>query len=138
MAEEAPAEHSVNRQPANGAETAEAAEMPAMEAGQMEAEEQLDIETAVKSAQESDHMLGVTEQQTEKVAEADKAETAIKEPRGHEQAMVIRRPLFIPDAPRDVGLDDELVETAPVRKKPRVPRLLIEYPACGLAKLTAL
>ena len=29
-----------------------------MEARQMEAEEQLDIETAVKSAQESDHMLG--------------------------------------------------------------------------------
>ena len=39
--------------------------MPVMEAGQMEAEEQLDIETAVKSAQESDHMLGDTEQQTE-------------------------------------------------------------------------
>ena len=96
------------------AETAEAAEMPVMEAVQMEAEEQLDIETAVKSAQESDHMLGDTEPQTDRVAEAEKAETAIAEPRGHEQATVIRRPLFIPDAPRDVGLDEELVETAPV------------------------
>ena len=117
MSEEAPAAHSLSTdtesQPME-AETAEAAEMPSMDAGQMEAEEQLDIETAVKSAQESDHKLGDTEQQTDMVAEADKAETAIAEPRGHEQATVIRRPLFIPDAPRDVGLDEELVETAPV------------------------
>ena len=117
MSEEAPAAHSLSTdtesQPME-AETAEAAEMPSMDAGQMEAEEQLDIETAVKSAQESDHKLGDTEQQTDMVAEADKAETAIAEPRGHEQATVIRRPLFIPDAPRDVGLDEELIETAPV------------------------
>jgi len=117
MSEEAPVAHSLSTdtesQPME-AETAEAAEMPSMDAGQMEAEEQLDIETAVKSAQESDHKLGDTEQQTDMVAEADKAETAIVEPRGHEQATVIRRPLFIPDAPRDVGLDEELVETAPV------------------------
>ena len=117
MSEEAPAAHSLSTdtesQPME-VETAEAAEMPSMDAGQMEAEEQLDIETAVKSAQESDHKLGDTEQQTDMVAEADKAETAIAEPRGHEQATVIRRPLFIPDAPRDVGLDEELVETAPV------------------------
>ena len=117
MAEETPAAQSViantESQPMQ-AETAEAAEMPVMEAVQMEAEEQLDIETAVKSAQESDQMLGDTEQQTDRVAEAEKAETAIAEPRGHEQATVIRRPLFIPDAPRDVGLDEELVETAPV------------------------
>lgn len=117
MSEEAPVAHSLSTdtesQPME-AETAEAAEMPSMDAGQMEAEEQLDIETAVKSAQESDHKLGDTEQQTDMVAEADKAETAIAEPRGHEQATVIRRPLFIPDAPRDVGLDEELVETAPV------------------------
>ncbi len=117
MSEEAPAAHSlstdIESQPME-AETAEAAEMPSMDAGQMEAEEQLDIETAVKSAQESDHKLGDTEQQTDMVAEADKAETAIAEPRGHEQATVIRRPLFIPDAPRDVGLDEELIETAPV------------------------
>ena len=59
------------------AETAEAAEMLVMEAAQMEAEEQLDIETAVKSAQESDQMLGDIEQQTDRVAEAEKAETAI-------------------------------------------------------------
>jgi len=117
MSEEAPVAHSLSTdtesQPME-VETAEAAEMPSMDAGQMEAEEQLDIETAVKSAQESDHKLGDTEQQTDMVAEADKAETAIAEPRGHEQATVIRRPLFIPDAPRDVGLDEELVETAPV------------------------
>ena len=117
MSEEAPAAHSLSTdtesQPME-AETAEAAEMPSMDADQMEAEEQLDIETAVKSAQESDHKLGDTEQQTDMVAEADKAETAIAEPRGHEQATVIRRPLFIPDAPRDVGLDEELIETAPV------------------------
>jgi len=117
MSEEAPVAHSLSTdtesQPME-AETAEAAEMPSMDAGQMEAEEQLDIETAVKSAQESDHKLGDTEQQTDMVAEADKAETEIAEPRGHEQATVIRRPLFIPDAPRDVGLDEELVETAPV------------------------
>ena len=117
MAEEAPAAQSVTAntesQPMQ-AETAEAAEMPVMELGQPEAEEQLDIETAVKSAQESDHMLGDTEPQTDRVTEAEKAETAIAEPRGHEQATVIRRPLFIPDAPRDVGLDEELVETAPV------------------------
>ncbi|MEC7246306.1 MAG: cell division protein FtsZ, partial [Pseudomonadota bacterium] len=62
----------------------------------------------------SDHMSGDTEPQTDRVAETEKAETAITEPRGHEQATVIRRPLFIPDAPRDVGLDEELVETAPV------------------------
>jgi len=117
MSEEAPVAHSLSTdtesQPME-VETAEAAEMPSMDAGQMEAEEQLDIETAVKSAQESDHKLGDTEQQTDMVAEADKAETEIAEPRGHEQATVIRRPLFIPDAPRDVGLDEELVETAPV------------------------
>ena len=117
MAEETPAAQSViantESQPMQ-AETAEAAEMPVMEAVQMEAEEQLDIETAVKSAQESDQMLGDIEQQTDRVAEAEKAETAIAEPRSHEQATVIRRPLFIPDAPRDVGLDEELVETAPV------------------------
>jgi len=122
MAEEAPAAHSVTESQPIEAETAEAAEMPAMKAGQMEvgqmeAEEQLDIETAVKSAQESDHMLGITEPQTDTVAKADKAETAIAEPRGHEQATVIRRPLFIPDAPRDVGLDEELVETAPVSEE---------------------
>ena len=117
MAEETPAAQSViantESQPMQ-AETAEAAEMLVMEAVQMEAEEQLDIETAVKSAQESDQMLGDIEQQTDRVAEAEKAETAIAEPRSHEQATVIRRPLFIPDAPRDVGLDEELVETAPV------------------------
>ena len=117
MAEEAPAAQSVTAntesQPMQ-AETAEAAEMPVMELDQPEAEEQLDIETAVKSAQESDHMPGDTEPQTDRVAEAEKAESAIAEPRGHEQATVIRRPLFIPDAPRDVGLDEELVETAPV------------------------
>ena len=117
MAEEAPSAQSVTAntesQPMQ-AETAEAAEMSVMELDQPEAEEQLDIETAVKSAQESDHMLGDTEPQTDRVTEAEKAETAIAEPRGHEQATVIRRPLFIPDAPRDVGLDEELVETAPV------------------------
>jgi len=117
MAEEAPAAQSVTAstesQPMQ-AETAEAAEMPVMELDQPEAEEQLDIETAVKSAQESDHMLGDTEPQTDRLTETEKAETAIAEPRGHEQATVIRRPLFIPDAPRDVGLDEELVETAPV------------------------
>jgi len=120
MAEENPAAHSVSAdtesQPME-AETAEAAEMPIMESGQIEAEEQLDIETAVKSAQESDHIPGDTEQQTDAVAEAETAETAeagIDKPRGHEQATVIRRPLFIPDAPRDVGLDEELVQTAPV------------------------
>ena len=58
-----------------------------------EAEEQLDIETAVKSAQESDHMLGVAGEL--KVAEADKAETAIKEPRGHERQW-LRRPCSYP------------------------------------------
>ena len=119
MAEEAPAALSVTESQPIEVETAEAAEMPVMEAGQMEvgqikAEEQLDIETAVKSAQECDHTLGDTGPQTDRVAEADKAETAIAKPRGHEQATVIRRPLFIPDAPRDVGLDEELVETAPV------------------------
>ena len=117
MAEEAPAAQSVTANTESHpmqAETAEAAEMPVMELDQPEAEEQLDIETAVKSAQESDHMPGDTEPQTDRVAEAEKAETAIAEPRGHEQATVIRRPLFIPDAPRDVGLDEELVETAPV------------------------
>ena len=64
MAEEAPAAQSVTAntesQPMQ-AETAEAAEMPVMELDQPEAEEQLDIETAVKSAQESDHMPGDTE-----------------------------------------------------------------------------
>ena len=114
MAEETPAAQSVTESQPMQAETAEAAEMPVMKLDQPEAEEQLDIETAVKSAQESDHMPGDTEPQTDRVAEAEKAETAIAEPRGHEQATVIRRPLFIPDVPRDVGLNEELVETAPV------------------------
>ena len=53
---------------------------------------------------------------SETTASAEEATPAIasKVSNGHEQATIIRRPLFIPDAPRDVGLDEELKQTDPV------------------------
>ena len=109
------------------AETAAAAEMPTMEIGALKAEEQLDLVNAVKSAEASDHKMGGTgaistgaisteNASSETTASAEEAtpEIASKVSNGHEQATIIRRPLFIPDAPRDVGLDEELTQTDPV------------------------
>ncbi len=110
------------------AETATAAaEMPTMEIGALKAEEQLDLVNAVKSAEASDHKMdgtgaistgaiGTENASSETTASAEEATPAIasKVSNGHEQATIIRRPLFIPDAPRDVGLDEELTQTDPV------------------------
>ena len=119
------------------AETAAAAEMPTMEMGMLETEQQLDLENAVKSAEASDHKLdGFEVPSTESAADkttASAEETsaltaslagAAEVAKGHAQATVIRRPLFTPDAPRDVGLDEELMQTDPVPEGASRPSLI--------------
>jgi cell division protein FtsZ len=119
------------------AETAAAAEMPTMEMGMLETEQQLDLENAVKSAEASDHKLdGFEVPSTESTADettASAEETsalaaslagAAAVAKGHAQATVIRRPLFTPDAPRDVGLDEELMQTDPVPEGASRPSLI--------------
>ena len=102
-------------------ETPEATEMPLMEKTEIQPEEQLDLEAAVNSAVASDHKMA---QETSDIKEIPKApkqlEVTAEEAKApsqtasHEQATIIRRPLFVPDAPRDVGLDEELSHTEPV------------------------
>ena len=41
------------------------------------------------------------------------------QPRGHEEAHIIRRPIFIPEQAKDVGQDDEVVPTAPLEEPNR-------------------
>jgi cell division protein FtsZ len=119
------------------AETAAAAEMPTMEMGMLETEQQLDLENAVKSAEASDHKLdGFEVPSTESTADettASAEETsalaaslagAAAVAKGHAQATVIRRPLFTPDAPRDAGLDEELMQTDPVPEGASRPSLI--------------
>jgi cell division protein FtsZ len=102
------------------AETPEAAEMPLMEKTQFQPEEQLDIEAAVNSAVASDHKMAQETSDVKEIPEAPKQpEVTAEEAKAssqtasHEQATIIRRPLFVPDAPRDVGLDEELSHTEP-------------------------
>ena len=98
------------------AETPEAANMPPMEKTEIQPEEQLDIEAAVNSAVASDHQMGQETPELKDVSQAQeqpKAEASSQAP-SHEQATIIRRPLFVPEAPRDVGLDDELSRTEPM------------------------
>jgi cell division protein FtsZ len=134
-AEEATAD--IAQMPALEAETAAAAEMPTMEMGMLETEQQLDLENAVKSAEASDHKLdGFEVPSTESTADettASAEETsalaaslagAAAVAKGHAQATVIRRPLFTPDAPRDVGLDEELMQTDPVPEGASRPSLI--------------
>ena len=109
------------------AETAAAAEMPTMEMGMLETEQQLDLENAVKSAEASDHKLdGFEVPSTESAADETTASLAgaAEVAKGHEQATVIRRPLFTPDAPRDIGLDEELMQTDPVPEGASRPSLI--------------
>jgi cell division protein FtsZ len=109
------------------AETAAAAEMPTMEMGMLETEQQLDLENAVKSAEASDHKLdGFEVPSTESAADETTASLAgaAEVAKGHAQATVIRRPLFTPDAPRDVGLDEELMQTDPVPEGASRPSLI--------------
>ena len=106
------------------AETPLAAQMPLMEKPELQtglaSEEQLDIEAAVNSAVAGDHKMAqettnAQEQPEVKTPEASTPEAeASLQATSHEQATVIRRPLFVPDAPRDVGLDEELSQTEPV------------------------
>ncbi len=118
-------------------ERAGTAEMPKMERGMRETEQQLDLENAVKSAEASDHKLDsseVTSTETtpdETTASAVETSSLTESPENasvisnrHEQATVIRRPLFTPDAPRDVGLDEELAQTDPVPKGTSRPSLI--------------
>ena len=106
-----------------GAETSIAAQMPLMENTEIQLEEQLDIVAAVNSAVASDHKMAQETAEAQETAHAaeqpeansEEASTASPSPSpSHEQATIIRRPLFVPDAPRDVGLDDELSRTEPV------------------------
>ena len=103
----------------------------------LETEQQLDLENAVKSAEASDHKLdGFEVPSTESTANettASAEETsalaaslagAAAVAKGHAQATVIRRPLFTPDAPRDVGLDEELMQTDPVPEGASRPSLI--------------
>jgi cell division protein FtsZ len=109
------------------AETAAAAEMPTMEMGMLETEQQLDLENAVKSAEASDHKLdGFEVPSTESAADETTASLAgaAEVAKGHAKATVIRRPLFTPDAPRDVGLDEELMQTDPVPEGTSRPSLI--------------
>jgi cell division protein FtsZ len=109
------------------AETAAAAEMPTMEMGMLETEQQLDLENAVKSAEASDHKLdGFEVPSTESAADETTASLAgaAEVAKGHAKATVIRRPLFTPDAPRDVGLDEELMQTDPVPEGASRPSLI--------------
>ena len=109
------------------AETAAAAEMPTMEMGMLETEQQLDLENAVKSAEASDHKLdGFEVPSTESAADETTASLAgaAEVAKGHAQATVIRRPLFTPDAPRDAGLDEELMQTDPVPEGASRPSLI--------------
>ena len=118
-------------------ETAAAAEMPTMEIGMLETEQQLDLENAVKSAEASDHKLdGFEVPSTETTAEettASAEETSsltvslastAAVAKGHAETTVVRRPLFTPDAPRDVGLDEELTQTDPVPEGTPRPSLI--------------
>jgi hypothetical protein len=129
------------------AETAAAAEMPTMEIGALKAEEQLDLVNAVKSAEASDHKMDGTgaistgaistkNASSETTASAEEATPAIasKVSNGHEQATIIRRPLFIPDAPRDVGLDEELTQTDPVPEGTQRASLIHRYQVYGQAR----
>ena len=102
-------------------ETPEAAEMPLMEKTEIQPEEQLDIEAAVNSAVASDHKMVQETSDVKEIPEAaEQPEVTAEEVKpssqtaSHEQATIIRRPLFVPDAPRDVGLDEELSHTEPV------------------------
>ena len=109
------------------AKTAAAAEMPTMEMGMLETEQQLDLENAVKSAEASDHKLdGFEVPSTESAADETTASLAgaAEVAKGHAQATVIRRPLFTPDAPRDAGLDEELMQTDPVPEGASRPSLI--------------
>ena len=109
------------------AKTAAAAEMPTMEMGMLETEQQLDLENAVKSAEASDHKIdGFEVPSTESAADETTASLAgaAEVAKGHAQATVIRRPLFTPDAPRDAGLDEELMQTDPVPEGASRPSLI--------------
>ena len=103
------------------ADTPEAAEMPLMEKTEIQPEEQLDIEAAVNSAVASDHKMAQETSDVKEILEApEQPDVTAEEVKpssqtaSHEQATIIRRPLFVPDAPRDVGLDEELTHTEPV------------------------
>ena len=103
------------------AENPVAAKMPLMETTEIQPEEQLDIEAAVNSAVASDHKIAQeaaeaqeTANQAEQPEANSEAASASSQAASHEQATIIRRPLFVPDAPRDVGLDEELSRTEPV------------------------
>ena len=124
----APAEEAtVDIAPMPALETAAAAEMPTMEMGMLETEQQLDLENAVKSAEASDHKLdGFEVPSTESAADETTASLAgaAEVAKGHAKATVIRRPLFTPDAPRDVGLDEELMQTDPVPEGASRPSLI--------------
>jgi len=83
----------------------------------VQSEGQLDIETAV-STQNSDAIAA------QKQAPAETAQTQAVAPekaegREHEDARVIRRPLFIPEPPKEVRPDDEIAETAPIAPSAR-------------------
>ena len=103
------------------AENPVAAKMPLMETKEIQPKEQLDIEAAVNSAVASDHKMAQeaaeaqeTANQAEQPEANSEAASASSQVASHEQATIIRRPLFVPDAPRDVGLDEELSRTEPV------------------------
>ncbi|MGB1395149.1 MAG: cell division protein FtsZ [Candidatus Puniceispirillaceae bacterium] len=115
------ADDAVLAEQAPAMETPEAAEMPLMEKTKIQPEEQLDIEAAVNSAVASDHKMAQETSDVKEIPEAaEQPEVTAEEVKpssqtaSHEQATIIRRPLFVPDAPRDVGLDEELFHTEPV------------------------
>ena len=105
--------------------------MPLMEKTEIQPEEQLDIEAAVNSAVASDHKMAQETSDVKEIPEAaEQPEVTAEEVKpssqtaSHEQATIIRRPLFVPDAPRDVGLDEELSHTEPVPEEAKRSSLI--------------
>ena len=97
-----------------------AAEMPLMEKTKIQPEGQLNIEAAVNSAVASDNKMAQETSEVKEILEAPVQPEVTAEgvkpssqTASHERATIIRRPLFVPDAPRDVGLDEELSHTKP-------------------------